>query len=457
MNDKGIVFNQNVKNIAFDDNHYELMMARYNRFMINSEESINYYSDLDLEKKRALNIRCKALNKLDKLLVDFDTNFTNNGGKIIWANDAEEARQSVYDILNKERVRRILKTNSSTVEEINLTPFLESKKIKVVETNIGDYISALFDERAYSMRASVSGKTTSQIADLYTEKFGIKENCNAKQLTQCTKQLLKEEFLNPEAVVTGANFLVSNSGTLVLTENEGNIIKSTAFSPVHIVVAGIDKLINSIDELSVLLPLSSLYEARKNVSSFYHFINRPLKVKDETQKLYLILLNNNRTDVLAKKSQRLILSCIKCGACANVCPIYNTIGGHVYMQDMPGPVDSILYPITKGMEEAAHFCSLCTSCGRCTEVCPVNIPLKDLFIENRKDLVRENKSLISERNFVSFMMKKMSSRKNMDKIRASFKDIELSYHIKKKWGNKRELPKFANESFSEYWKNINKI
>ena len=151
------------------------------------------------------------------------------------------------------------------------------------------------------------------------------------------------------------------------------------------------------------------------------------------------------------------MSCIQCGACSEVCPIYNIIGGHVYETNHPGPVGSIIYPITKGMEEAAHFTSLCTSCGRCEEVCPISIPLKNLFIENRKDLVRENKSLISERNLVSTFVKKMSSRKNLDKYKASFKDLELSFLVKKKWGMKRELPKFAKESFSEYWKNFNKL
>ena len=175
------------------------------------------------------------------------------------------------------------------------------------------------------------------------------------------------------------------------------------------------------------------------------------------QNLYLILLNNNRTNILSKEKQRNILSCIQCGACLEVCPIYNVIGGHTYKEYNPGPVGSISLPMLKNIEETSHFCSLCTLCGRCSEICPVNIPLKDLFLENRKDLVKEDKSLIGERNFFSNLMKKMISRKNLDKYGANFKDMELSFHIKKKWGIRRELPKFAKESFSEYWKNINNI
>ena len=457
MNDKGVIFNQNAKKIAFDDEHYEMMMTRYQQFMQDAENYTNYYSDFELEKERALNIRIRAFKKLDKLLVDFETNFTKNGGKVLWANDAEDAKQMIYNILNQDRVRRVIKTKSSTMEEIGLASFLEMKKVKVVETNIGDFVCYLFNERPYNIQASAAHKTLTQVADLYTDKFGIKENCNAKQLTICTKQILKEDMLNPEALVTGANFLVSNTGTVVLTENEGNILKTSTFTPIHIIVAGIDKLITSIDELSVLLPISSFYEPNKNISSFYNLINKPSTNGDNVQKLYLILLNNDRNKLLAEEKQREILSCVQCGACSKVCPIYNTVGGHIYDNYHPGPVGSIISPIKDGMEEAAHFCSLCTSCGRCDEVCPVNISLKDLFLENRKNLVRNNKSLVSERNFLSFLFKKMNSRKNMDKYGSSFKDIELSFQVKKKWGNKRELPKFAKESFSQYWKNINKL
>ena len=455
MNDKGMVFNQNAKKIAFDDEHYELMMSRYDFFMQNVKNRSNYYSNIDLEKQRAFNIRSKAFKKLDNLLVDFDTNFTKNGGNLLWANDSDEARKMIYDILNQNKVKKIVKTKSSTIEEIELISYLEMKKVKVVDTNIGDFVCSAFNEPPYNFKSSATHKTTEQIADLYANNFGIKENCNARQLTAFTKTKLRNDIYNPEALITGANFLVSNTGTIVLTENEGNILKSSTFAPIHIVIAGIDKMISSMDELSVLLPLSSLYDSGKNISSLYSFINKPYTYKDNVQKLYVILLNNNRTNILSKDKQRNILSCIKCGACLEVCPIYNTVGGHTYEEYNPGPVGSISMPLLKDLEETSHFCSLCTLCGRCSEVCPVNIPLKDLVLENRKDLVKTDKSLIGERNFFSILMKKMSNRKNLDKYGANFKDMELNFHVKKKWGSKRELPNFAKESFSQYWKNIN--
>ena len=455
MNDKGIGFNNNAKKVAFDDEHYEMMMSRYDFFMQNVKNRSNYYSNIDLEKQRAFNIRSKAFKKLDKLLVDFDTNFTKNGGNLLWANDSDEAQKMIYDILSQNKVKKIVKTKSSTIEEIDLISYLEMKKVKVVETNVGDFVCSVFNETPYNFKSSASHKTTSQIADLYTEKFGIKENCNAKQLTAFTKNVLRNDIYNPEALITGANFLVSNTGTIVLTENEGNILKSSTFAPIHIVIAGIDKMITSMEDLGVLLPLSSLYDSNNKVSSLYSFINKPLTQGDKVQKLYLILLNNNRHNILSKDKQRNILSCVQCGACLNVCPIYNTVGGHTYEEYNPGPVGSISLPLTKDIEETAHFCSLCTLCGRCSEICPVNIPLKDLFLENRKDLVKVDKSLIGEKSFLNSLMKKMTNRKNLDKHGSSFKDMELSFHIKKKWGTKRELPKFAKESFSQYWKNIN--
>ena len=144
MNDNGVIFNQNAKKIAFDDEHHEMMMSRYDFFMQNVKNRSNYYSDIKLEKQRAFNIRSKAFKKLDRLLVDFDTNFTNKGGKLLWANDAEEAKKMIYDILNQNKVNKIIKTKSSTLEEIRLTSYLEMKKIKVVDTNIGDFICSVF-------------------------------------------------------------------------------------------------------------------------------------------------------------------------------------------------------------------------------------------------------------------------------------------------------------------------
>ncbi len=455
MNDKGIVFNNNAKKIAFDDEHYEKMMSRYDFFMHNVKNRSNYYSNIDLEKQRAFNIRSKAFKKLDKLLVDFDTNFTKNGGNLLWANDSDEAQKMIYDILSQNKVKKIVKTKSTTIEEIDLVSYLEMKKVKVVETNVGDFVCSVFDETPYNFKSSAAHKNTSQIADLYTEKFGIKENCNTKQLTAFTKNVLRNDIYNPEVVITGANFLVSNTGTIVLTENEGNILKSSTFAPIHIIVAGIDKMITSMDELGILLPLSSLYDTNNNVSSLYTFINKPLTQDEKVQKLYLILLNNNRTNILSKDKQRNILSCVQCGACLEVCPIYNTVGGHTYEEYNPGPIGSISLPLLKNIEETSHLCSLCTLCGRCSEICPVNIPLKDLFLENRKELIKLDKSLVSERVFLNSLIKKMTNRKNLDKHGSSFKDMELSYHIKKKWGTRRELPKFAKESFSQYWKNIN--
>ena len=454
MNDNGVVFNNNAKQIAFNDEHYERMMLRYDAFKDIIENKITYYSNLELEKQRASYIRLKAFKKLDKHLVDFDTNFTEKGGKILWANDIDDARQMIYDILSQRKIKRILKTKSSTLEEIGLKSFLEMKKIRVIDTNIGDFICSLQNERPYNTKSSSAHKTVEDIASLYTEQFGIKENCNVRQLTTCTKKLLNDSILKTDALITGANFLVSSTGTVVLTEDEGNILKSTSFSPLHIIVAGIDKMITSLDELGVLLPISSLYEPNKIVSSLYNFINKSSN-DDEESNTFLIILNNGRTDILSKEKQRVILSCIQCGACSEVCPIYNIIGGHSYEGNIPGPVGSIISPI-KNKELYSHYTSLCALCGRCMEVCPVKIPFKELFIENRKDIVKYAKSLVIEKYIFSYLMKRLSNRKSLDKYKSSFKNFEFKNIFKKKWGNKRELPKFADESFSEYWKkNIN--
>lgn len=457
MNDKGVKFNQNCKDVAFDEDHRRKMNLHYDLFKEKFAKCCEQYSNLELEKSRAFNIRSKAFKNLDKLLVDFETNFLNNGGKVLWACSSDEAKYQIYNILDTNSSKRVLKTKSITSEEINLTSFLEMKKIDVVETNFGDFICHLADEHQYNTQSPALHKNKKEVADLYSEKFGLKKDCTPKQLINATRKFLNNDFIQADAVITGANFLVSETGSIVLTEDEGNILKSITYAPIHIVLAGIDKVIGSIDDLNVLLPLSSFYDFNKSIANYYSFINRPADDGENVQQLYVIILNNDRTEVLEKERQRSMLSCIHCGACTNVCPIYNTVGGHVYENAMPGPVGSVIMPIIKGMDEASHFCSLCTLCGQCTEVCPMNIPIHDLILENRKDLIKIDKSLFGERLLFRLLMKKMRSRKNLDGYKSGFKNFELRQYIKKSWGLRREIPIFANQSFSEYWKEIKGI
>jgi len=447
-------FNQNVKQIAFDKEHQQRMMSRYESFMALTKDCTNHYSNIELEKSRAFNIRNKAFKNYDKLLVDFETNIINNKGVVRWALDADQAKQMIYNILSEEKAKNIIKTKSVVAEEIGLISYLQMKKMNVTETDTGEFICYQFDERPSNSSHAASHKSQQEIADIYSEKFGVKNNLSAKQLMTVTRKVLSDKYLKADVAITGADFIVADTGDIILSENDGNTLKSISNTDIHIVLVGIDQLIPSIDDVSTLLPLSSLYEVTKIKSkSLYTILSKPAG-NINRQKLYVILVDNNRSTFMEHEVQRQIFTCINCGACCSVCPIFNTIGGHVYDSAVPGPVGAVL-AISGDCEQAAHLATLCGTCRQCEQYCPMKIKISDLILRNRIEIAKENRALLGEKRVFNFIMKRVSSRKEMDKTKEFLNRLEFKQMLKKTWGIHREIPTLAEKSFSEIWREIN--
>lgn len=441
-------FKQNVDKIVANVEFSGKMNARYDFFKKVVMNSAVQYSDFGLEKSRAFNIRNKAFRNYDKLLVDLETNCLNNGVTVKWARDAEEAKQMVYEIIVEEKAKNIIKTKNTVAEEIGLLSFLKMKKVNVSETNSGDFVCYCDNERPSDSQHPSAHLTRDEISERFTEKFSVKNNLKPSQLMKVVSKVLKKSYLNADVAITGANFLISDTGGIVMNEDEGDVLKSMASAGKHVVLAGIDKLVATLDDMSTLLPLSSIYEVSINrVSANYIFANKPD---------YIILVDNGRSVVMEKEYQRQIMTCLDCGGCNNICPIFNTIGGHVYEMSVPGPVGTVIKPIIEGAESASHFVTLCTSCHQCEDYCPVNIKLSDLILRNRMEIVKENRSLIDEKNLFLFMKKKVENRKNMDRQNMII-NVEYKQLMKRKWGSKRVVPEFAQKTFSQLWKEANGI
>jgi len=442
------VFKQNVDRVVADADFHRKMEKRYDFFMMVVKNRAGHYSDFELEKSRAFNIRNKAFRNYDKLLVDFETNCLANGVVVKWARDAEEAKQMIHDIIGAEKAKNIIKTKNEVAEEIALLSYLEMKKMNVSETDTGDFICYSDGERPFDPSHSAAHLSYDEITERFAEKFSVQPNLKPKQLMTVVRKVLKNKYLNADIAITGANFIISDTGSVVLTEDDGNVLKSMASAKKHIVLTGINKLVASIEDMATIMPLSSIYEVSSNrVSASYTIVNKPD---------YVILVDNGRSDILKNEMQRQILTCIECGGCHSVCPVFNTIGGHVYDMSVPGPVGTVTEPIVKGFEEASYFTTLCTSCHQCEDFCPINIKLSDLIHQNRIDLIKENKSLLAEKNIFNFMMKRVENRRNMDKQNLII-NLEYKQLMKKSWGSKRTIPEFAEKSFSQLWKEANGI
>ncbi len=413
----------------------------------------NQFSDLELAKQRAAWLKNKVIGDLEKFLTEFEVNFEKNGGKVIWAVDAEEALREITAIIKKHDAEYVVKSKTMVSEEIGLNKHLAGNQIDSIETDLGEYIVQLADEHPYHIVTPAMHKSKEDVAELFHQKFGLPENSSPQQITQFVRGKLLEKFFNAKVGITGANFLVADTGSVCLTENEGNGMMSVSFPDVHIVVAGIEKVIPSITDLSLLWPLLATHGTGQNITAYNSIISGPQR-EDETdgpREMYVVLIDNGRTELLSRKNQRSALTCIRCGACLNTCPVYKTIGGHAYGTTYSGPIGSVITPWMKDLGEYKHMSFASSLCGSCTEVCPVKINLHQLLLYNRNDSVK-NGNYSAFDSFSMWIWKTiMLNRKWMDTGSARLKNFVLNKAFSRLWGSKRQLPQISERNFKQLW------
>ena len=438
---------------SFDLDHRKTIHFNISRYDAAVERGRKQFADLALAKVRAAFTKQRVVNNLEKYLKEFAVKFESNGGKIIWATDAAAAVQEILNIAQREEAKLVVKSKSMTTEEIEINDTLQKNNIEVLETDLGEYIVQIADEKPYHIVTPAMHKSKEDIAALFHQKFDTPEDSTPEELTGFVRKKLREKFTLADIGITGANFLLADTGSIALTENEGNAIMSVAFPRIHIAIAGIEKILPSIMDLELFWPLLASHGTGQHVTVYNSIISGP-RSKEEINgpdEMYLILIDNGRSHLLSKPRQKIALSCIRCGACLNSCPIYKNIGGHSFGTTYSGPIGSVITPHLKGMDKYGHLSFACSLCGKCEEVCPVLIPLPQLLLENRHEFVKEkNESLpdaLSMKGF-NFVMKK---RKRMDLFGAKSKNLALRLFFRKVWGPGRELPPVAPRSFREMY------
>jgi L-lactate dehydrogenase complex protein LldF len=343
-------------------------------------------------RSQARAIKDETLLHLDQYLEQFESNAEKAGAQIHWARDAAEANAIVCRLARGRNARLVVKSKSMATEEIHLNAALEAEGIEALETDLGEYIIQLAGETPSHIIAPAIHKTKSQIAELFTDKLGIERTSDIGKLTSTARQVLREKFAAADIGVSGVNFGVAETGTILILENEGNIRLTTSLPRTHIAVMGIEKVIPRFADLEVFLKLLPRSGTGQHLSAYQSLITGTKRNADDEgpDELHIILLDNGRSRILAHPVTRQSLACIRCGACLNACPVYQQIGGHAYGSVYPGPIGAVITPQLFGLAKSAQLPYASSLCGACREVCPVKIDIPELLLHLRAEITQKS-------------------------------------------------------------------
>jgi len=349
------------------------------------------FKDWEAARRRCQEIKREAVNHLDQYLLQFEEKVLARGGHVFWAEDSEQACGYICELAARHGVKTVVKSKSMVTEEIELAPALEKLGIKVWETDLGEYIVQLRHEPPYHIVTPAMHLNRQQIRELFREKLGEDvADADPGQLVALARRKLREAFFAAEMGISGANFIVADSGAIAISTNEGNGRLSTSLPRVHVAVTGIEKVIPRLEDLATLWPVLATSGTGQPITTYGTLIGgaRRAGEADGPEEFHVVLVDNGRSRLLANAEEREVLHCIRCGACLNTCPVYRHIGGHAYATIYGGPIGSVLTPHLRG-KEFAHLSSASSLCGACTSVCPVRIDLHHHLLHNRRDFVAE--------------------------------------------------------------------
>jgi len=447
-------FTHDANAIAFDVKHRNTIKFNISRYDKAVKVGMARYNDLEEAKANAAAIKRDVLQHWEKYLIQFEEKISARGVQVLWAKDAKEATGFIEDILRENKAHLLVKSKSMTTEEIELNQLAEDAGCESVETDLGEFIVQLAGEKPYHIVTPAMHKSKGDIARLFHEKFGTPIDSTPEEMTEYVRQVLRKKYTTAQVGVTGANFLIADIGGISVTENEGNGLMSTAFPKIHIVLAGIEKIIPSMNQLGLFYPLLAAHGTGQQITAYNTIFTGPRQANevDGPEKMIVILLDNERTTVYSDDEAYESLACIRCGACLNGCPVYKAIGGYTYDTTYSGPIGSVLTPFLRGFKDFSHLSFASSLCGKCVEVCPVKIPLTDILLSNRRKAVEQNLRPVTEKVLMKGYRLISSRRIGYDLFPGWLKTMGTYPLNVAGWGPKRTMPCFASKSFSQQYK-----
>lgn len=366
---------------ALENQTLQTAMARVEKnFVGHRREAIERLPEFDRLRQEAVAIKDHVILHLDGYLEAFEARVQSQGGHVHWCRSPREARETILALARKAGARTATKGKSMIAEEIALNPFLQSNGVTPIETDLGEYILQLADEPPSHIIGPAVHKTRDQISDLFHahhQVYGRAQRLSeAEALVAEARGIMRQKFIDADIGITGANFLIAETGSAVIVTNEGNGDLTQTLPRVHIVLASIEKVVPTIEDACTLLRVLARSATGQEMSVYTTFATGPKRLDDADgpDEFHVVLLDNGRSSLIGGAAQAL-LRCIRCGACMNHCPVYQAVGGHAYGWVYPGPIGAALNPVMLGLEETRHLPAASTFCGRCEEVCPMQIPL----------------------------------------------------------------------------------
>jgi L-lactate dehydrogenase complex protein LldF len=407
-------------------------------------------------------IRAHTVANLDRYLERFAEHAEARGTKVFFAANAAEAVGYVRAVLRDHGARLVVKSKSMVSEEIGLNPALEADGLEVVETDLGEYIVQLAHEPPSHITTPAVHMSRAQIRDLFNEVHGTDLPDDPEALTRFGRDVLRERFLAADVGITGVNFAVAEDGSFVIVTNEGNARMCTSLPRVHIALLGMERMVPSHRELSLMLPLLTASAAGQRVTSYFTFVTGPRRPEepDGPDEVHVVVIDNGRSAILGSR-YRSVLHCIRCGACYGACPVFRQVGGHAYGSVYGGPIGAVLTPLLAGLETAGDLAHASSLCIACTEACPVNIPLHEHLLELRREVARDRSPRIERLAFAWWGRLWSSARGYRLSARLARigqlplvrgRRIRRAPFPLSRWTRTRDLPAIARESFRERWR-----
>ena len=407
--------------------------------------------------------KLRALQQLPEMLEQFESRLAANGGHTHWARDAAEANQLVLQICRENNLRRGVKSKSMATEEIELVPYLEEHGIEMLETDLGEFIVQISGDRPSHIVMPVMHRPQEEILEIFRDQLGMDANAEttAEEMTAFARRYLRQKFLDADFGMSGGNFLIAETGSLVIITNEGNGRLSTSLPDVHIAVVGIEKIIPTWRDFATLVQLLAMSGAGQTLTVYVNVINGPKAETDEDGPIqfHLILLDNGRSQIYASE-YREALACLRCGACLNACPVYRNVGGHAYGSVYSGPIGSVVTPGLAGKEAAQYLPFASSLCGACQQACPVDIHIPDMLLRLRRDLRQSQPAtwrlgmkgwaFANQHPLLFQAGGQIAERATRGQARREGALKRLPPPLDR-WTEQRDFPPFAAQSFRSWW------